>query len=106
MQAPGDSMFVYRVRAVNGSGAGGWSANSSTVEVTARAADAPMLTATAVGDDEIMLQWTIPEDNGTDITGFAIQQWNPDDESQLDWATRACSRSLPRITMQRPIPLH
>ena len=92
MQAPGDSMFVYRVRAVNGSGAGGWSANSSTVDVTARVADAPMLTATAVGDDEIMLQWTIPEDNGTDITGFAIQQWNPDPDNnpattEGEWTT-------------------
>ena len=78
MQAPGLSTFVYRVRAVNGSGAGAWSENSTSAVVIARGPDAPMLTATAVGDDEIMLQWTIPGNNGTPIQGFAIQQWNPD----------------------------
>ncbi len=86
IQAPGDTTWVYRVRAVNGSGAGGWSANSDGVDVAPRIADAPMLTATAVGDDEILLQWTIPEDNGTPITGFAIQQWDPD-AGTPEWTT-------------------
>ena len=85
MQAPGASTFVYRVRAVNGSGAGGWSDQSAEVPVAARAADAPMLTATAVGDDEILLQWTIPEDNGTEITGFNIEIWN--NATPGAWAT-------------------
>ena len=43
-----------------------------------------MLTATAVGMDEILLQWTIPQDNGTPITGFSIQQWDPDASTALD----------------------
>ncbi len=77
MQAPGFSRFAYRVRAVNGSGAGAWSDVTGNVDVIARVADAPVLTATAVGSDEIMLQWTIPGNNGTPITGFAIQQWDP-----------------------------
>ncbi len=76
MAAPGDSDWVYRVRAVNGSGAGAWSDNSAVTAVDARDPAAPMLTATAVGTDEILLQWTIPEDNGTDITGFDIRQWD------------------------------
>ena len=85
MQAPGLSSWVYRVRAVNGSGAGAWSANSNQADVVARAPDAPMLTATAEGPDEIMLQWNIPESNGTVITGFAIQQW--DNQTPGAWAT-------------------
>ncbi len=87
MQAPGGSTIEYRVRAVNGSGAGEWSEELRQV-VAARAADAPMLTATAVGDDEILLQWTIPEDNGTGITGFNIQQWDSTtDPSAPVWGT-------------------
>ena len=85
MKAPGDSTFSYRVRAVNGSGAGAWS-EAGTATVGARIADAPMLTATAVGDDEIMLQWNIPGNNGTPITGFEIQQWDPDLDPAA-WAT-------------------
>ena len=78
MKAPGLSTFSYRVRAVNGSGAGAWSDPAGTVTVPARVADAPVLTATAVGSDEIMLQWTIPGNNGTPIDpGFVINQWDP-----------------------------
>ncbi|MCY4117695.1 MAG: fibronectin type III domain-containing protein [Caldilineaceae bacterium] len=78
MQAPGLSTFVYRVRAVNGSGPGAWSDDSDSATVVDRAPAAPVLTATAVGSDEIMLQWNIPQGNGTTIAGFAIQQWDPD----------------------------
>ena len=93
MQAPGNSVIEYRVRAINGSGAGAWSDNDAgtdgmqplRVTVAARAPDAPMLTATAEGPDEIMLQWMIPESNGTTITGFAIQQW--DNQTPGAWAT-------------------
>jgi len=88
MQAPGNSTYVYRVRAVNGSGAGAWSDASAAVTVTARAPAAPTLTATAVGPDEIMLQWNIPESNGTDITGFSIQQWDATtDPANPAWST-------------------
>jgi len=86
MQAPGLSAYSYRVRAVNGSGAGAWS-NVSTATVAARSPAAPMLTATAVGADEIMLQWTSPESNGTAIAGFAINQWNPDNADPAVWGT-------------------
>jgi len=85
MSAPGATNWIYRVRAVNGSGAGAWSDNSAATTVAARAPDAPMLTATAEGPDEIMLQWMIPETNGTDITGFSIQQWDNADPGT--WAT-------------------
>ena len=81
MNAEGASMYEYRVRAVNGNGAGEWSSVSSLVNVPARAPDAPMLSATAVGTDEILLEWTIPQNNGTEITGFSIQQWDPDPDN-------------------------
>ena len=84
MMAPGLSAFSYRVRAVNGSGPGAWS-DPGVETVDARGPDAPMLTATAVGDDEIMLQWTIPGKNGSTITGFDIRQWDPDDGNGGDW---------------------
>ncbi len=82
MQAPGLSTYRYQVRAVNGSGAGAWSAASDSVVVPARAPDKPTLTATELGMDEIMLRWNIPENNGTEITGFDIRQWDPSTE---DW---------------------
>ena len=84
MKAPGLSAFSYRVRAVNGSGAGAWS-EAATTTINPRGPDAPVLTATAVGDDEIMLQWTIPGKNGSTITGFDIRQWDPDDGNGGDW---------------------
>ena len=77
MEAPGDSDWVYRVRAVNSSGEGEWSDASSAVDVVARPPSKPTLTASALGMDEIMLRWNIPEDNGTPITGFEIVQWEP-----------------------------
>ena len=88
MQAPGGSTIEYRVRAVNGSGAGEWS-DELQQTVSNRPAAAPMLTATAVGDDEILLQWTIPEDNGTEIQGFEIQQWDDSnaDADRHEWGT-------------------
>ncbi len=85
--APGASTFIYRVRAVNSSGAGGWSDASANVNVAARPPSKPELTATALGMDEIMLRWNIPEDNGTDITGFEIVQWNPDAADPAVWGT-------------------
>ena len=102
MMAPGGSTFVYRVRAVNGSGAGGWSAASSAVTVDARSPAAPMLTATAAGDDEIMLQWMKPEGNGTDIDGYAIQRWDPDpnDDGNTDDAVWDTNSLLPAASTE------
>lgn len=92
MKAPGGSTYLYRVRAVNGSGGGAWAEAAANTDIAARDPAAPMLTATAVGSTEIMLQWTKPEDNGTPITGFAIQQWDPDPDDdpatdEGEWTT-------------------
>ena len=86
MDAPGGSTMEYRVRAVNASGAGAWSDNDGgtdgaqplRVPVAIRGPSAPMLTATAAGSDEILLQWNIPQANGTTITDFVIQRWTLD----------------------------
>ena len=75
--AEGAKMFEYRVRAVNSSGAGPWSDVSALVDVPARAPSAPMLTATAAGSDEILLEWTVPQKNGTEFTGYRIERWDP-----------------------------
>ncbi|MCY3904511.1 MAG: fibronectin type III domain-containing protein [Caldilineaceae bacterium] len=76
MQAPGLSTYAYRVRAVNSSGAGAWSTVAGGVTVAARVPSKPTLTAAELGMDEIMLRWNIPENNGTAINGFEIQQWD------------------------------
>ena len=78
---PGGKRYVYRVRAVNSSGAGPWStveANDVT-STDARDPDAPMLTATTVGATEILLEWNMPNSNGTPIAGYEIQRWDPGD---------------------------
>ena len=41
--------------------------------------DAPVLTATAASRTSIDLSWTVPDDNGTPITGYDIQQWGGPD---------------------------
>ena len=37
----------------------------------------PELTATAVGTNEVLLEWTIPEGNGSNFEGYVIQRWDP-----------------------------
>ena len=87
MNAAGGASFEYRVRAVNLSGAGAWSAASTAVAVDPRPAGAPELTATSAGPDEILLEWNTPQDNGTDITGYVIQRWDPDTNDDGDTTT-------------------
>ena len=75
----GGSTYEYRVRAVNGNGDSGWSDAVASIDIDTRGPEAPVLTATAVGSTEIVLQWNVPETNGTVIDGYEIQQWNPAD---------------------------
>ena len=35
-----------------------------------------MLTATATSRTSIDLSWTVPDDNGTPITGYELERWN------------------------------
>ena len=100
MQAPGLSTFRYRVRAVNGSGGGAWAESAAATTVPARAADAPELTATAVGDDEILLQWTKPGDNGSGFTGYEIER--RDDSA----ATPAWDTTFPIAVADADTTLH
>ena len=76
----GDKRYVYRVRAINSAGDSLW----STVDDADTAARAPgeiTLTATAVGATEILLEWNMPEDNGSGFTGYQIQRWDPTADS-------------------------
>ena len=86
MNVPGGTgvMWEYRVRAVNGHGPGTWSipdgdttTTAGRVSVPAREAADPELTATAVSTDEIRLEWTKPEANGSAFTGYIIHRWDP-----------------------------
>ena len=83
---PGGSgvMWEYRVRAVNGHGPGTWSipdgdttTTEGRIEIPARVAADTELTATAVSTDEIRLEWTKPEANGSAFTEYVIQRWDP-----------------------------
>ena len=60
-------MYAYRVRAVSGKGEGDWSDASTVVNVIARSPDAPVLTATVTGPKDILLEWTVPGNNGSPI---------------------------------------
>ena len=81
---PGLKRYAYRVRALNSSGPSPW---STTADATTDARDpgTPMLEATSVGATEILLEWNVPDGNGTDLTGFEIQQWDPDEGTSGGW---------------------
>ena len=76
----GGTMYAYRVRAVSGKGAGDWSDASDVVDVTARAPDAPVLTATTTSSSDILLDWTVPANNGSTITGYMLE-WSLEEGS-------------------------
>ncbi len=63
----------YRVRAVNSIGEGQWSPTRSA-RTDAGGPDAPVLTLTVAGDNQIDLRWTVPADNGSRIgaTGWSV----------------------------------
>ena len=78
-------VWEYRVRAVNSIGAGEYTdpdsalddATVGRVAILPRPPSAPALTATAVNSTQIRLEWTEPQDNGTDIDGYAIERVGP-----------------------------
>ena len=84
---PGGTRYVYRVRAVNAAGMSSWSDPPAVGTTVNRDADAPMLTATAVGTGEILLEWNKPNGNGSTITGYEIQQWVPDTDDAAETQT-------------------
>ena len=69
---PGDTRY-YQVRARNRAGLGEFSLPAFAATLTGVPA-APSLTATANGASEIKLSWTKPDDRGSDITGYDLQQ--------------------------------
>ncbi len=74
-----DVMWEYQVQAVNSSGGGAWA--RASVPVPARAPSPPVLTATALSDTEILLEWSKPIANGSNIDGYEVQMWDGDDFS-------------------------
>ena len=82
---PGET-YYYALRAVNVMGAGPWSDVISAV-ATAGLPDAPEFTTLeAVNEGSIELAWTVPNDNGTDITGYELQSWL-DADATTEWTT-------------------
>jgi hypothetical protein len=70
--------YYFIARAWNSAGSGPWSQTVSEVAL-AGDPDTPELTATVVDGGEIKLTWTVPDDNGTPITGYELQEWGTDD---------------------------
>ena len=75
----GDARY-YQLRARNRAGWSDFSPVASTATLTGVPA-APSLTARANGSTEIKLTWTKPDDRGSDITGYEIQE----SEDGSDW---------------------
>ena len=71
----GTTSYTYRVRAVDGTARGKWTAlnAAATGTTVAVSPSQPTLTATKMGTDKIVLTWTVPDDGGSDIVGYAIQ---------------------------------
>ena len=72
----GTTEYTYRVRAVDGVGTtnvvrGKWSTQESGTTVAVSPSQ-PMLTATAMGTNKIVLTWSVPEDGGDDIIGYIL----------------------------------
>ena len=63
--------YYYILRAVNAVGAGPWTRVPIGNCHSQAVPDAPVLTATAARSS-IDLSWTVPDDNGTPITGYQI----------------------------------
>ena len=80
---PGDERY-YRLRARNQAGWGEFSEHASEVTLTGVPA-APVLTARANGASEIKLSWTKPDDRGSDIVVYHLQESDDgNDWSNLD----------------------
>ena len=69
----------YRVRAVNANGNGEWSPSRSA-RTDAGGPDAPVLTLTVAGDNQIDLSWTVPANNGSSIRGYWVERSVDGDE--------------------------
>ncbi len=63
----------YRVRALNNNGDGQWS-QSRSARTDAGGPDAPVLTLSALSDNQIDLGWTVPADNGSSIRGYWVER--------------------------------
>ena len=88
--------YYYAMRASNSSGTGAWSDVEDGVATAANPDKITTLTATATGETTIRLTWTEPANNGTTITGYALERnlltvvliWQPITEYmvRLDYA--------------------
>lgn len=78
------STYTFRVRAVNGAGAGAWSAMSD--DATPRTlSDAPLSVTGTPGNAQISLVWSVPTFNGgAAITDYVVQY---SDDAGTTWAT-------------------
>ena len=69
------AMYHYVIRASNSQGAGPWSTSISAT-VTTATPEMPVLTARSGGQSTIILEWTMPNNNGASITDYDLQRWN------------------------------
>ena len=84
---PGET-HRYRVRALNELGESAWSAVRS-VTIPARPPFFPELSFGESTDSTITLDWTVPEANGSLITGYRVQRNDPPSSDDTTWKTIA-----------------
>ena len=97
---PGKTYF-YRLRAINGEGASGWSTPYQSQRTDFRAPSVPTLVGTAISTTEIRLTWTVADDGGTPVTGFTLRKWNQTER----WTGSALILADPRVTLHVDIGL-
>ena len=63
----------YHIRAINANGEGQWSSPRSA-RTDAGGPEAPVLTLSVIGDNQIDLSWTEPANNGSSIRGYRVER--------------------------------
>ena len=94
-----DTEYSFRVRAVNAYGNG---AQSSQVTATPRAGTIPgQVTGLSaeIGDQEVTLSWTAPDDGGAAITGYQYSSSNGS-----TWASTGCGTAVTCLITQNSFP--
>ncbi len=69
----GGTTKYYRISAANANGEGQWS-TTRNARTDAGGPDAPILTLTVMGENQIDLSWTTPADNGSSIRGYWVER--------------------------------
>ncbi|QBO36443.1 hypothetical protein EQG49_08160 [Periweissella cryptocerci] len=86
--------YDFEIAAINYLGAGAY---GSTQAIPAALPAAPELTPTR-GDGQVELTWTVPDDDGSPITGYALR-YKPTDSDDTAWVTYPTDGTATAVTI-------